>query len=68
MIFDQDTTEEELEEYAQIEFSVVGTEGAMENRFKVYSKEELLERLQEVLPDKFGFSIIFGLNPKEKGI
>ena len=63
-----EATRQELEEYAQIEFSVVGTEGAVENDFKVYTKAELLERLEEVLPQKFGFSLVFGLDPKEKGI
>lgn len=63
-----ETTKEQLDEYAQIEFSVVGTEGAVESEFKVYTKEELLERLEEVLPHKFGFSLIFGLDSKEKGI
>ncbi len=63
-----ETNRQELEEYEQIEFSVVRTEGDVENEFKVYSKEELLERLEEVLPGKFGFSLIFGLDSKEKGI
>ena len=62
------TTRKELDNYAQIEFSVVGTEGAKENEFKVYTKEELLERLDELLPEKFGFSLIFALDPKEEGI
>ncbi len=62
------TTREELDNYYQIEFSVVGTEGAEENEFKVYKKEELLERLDELLPEKFGFSIVFGLDPKGEWI
>ncbi|HEC66528.1 MAG TPA: hypothetical protein ENI23_14670 [bacterium] len=62
------TTREELDNYAQIEFSVVGTEGAIENEFKVYKKKELLKRLDELLPEKFGFSVVFALNPKEEGI
>ncbi len=62
------TNKEELENYLQIEFSIVGTEGAIENKFKVYNKEELLNYLDEILPEKFGFSVVFGLNPKVEGI
>lgn len=61
-------TKEELDEYAQIEFTVVGTDGAREEEFKVYTKEELIKMLNETLPEKFGFSIVFGLNPEEYGI
>ena len=59
---------EELEEYAQIVFTIVGTEGAIEEEFKIYNKDELIEYLNKVLPNKFRFSIIFALNPGEIGI
>ena len=62
------TNKEELENYLQIEFSVVGTEGAIEDEFKVYNKEELLNYLDETLPEKFGFSVVFGLDPGVEGI
>lgn len=71
MIFIKNTdkiNKEDLEEYAQIGFSVVGTEGAIENEFRIHNKKELLNHLNKLLPEKFGFSVIFGLDPREKGV
>ncbi len=62
---------EELEEWFQINLTIVGTKGSLneESEFEVYNKEELLSRLDELLPEgEFGYSIVMGLNKDDKGI
>lgn len=63
---------EELKDYFHIEISLIGTKGALTNNnegFEVYKKEELLERLKDILPDlDFGYSILSATQEGDKGL
>lgn len=63
---------EELKDYFHIEISLIGTKGALTNNngeFEVYNKEELLERLEDILPEEeFGYSILSVTRPEDKGL
>ncbi len=65
--------QEELEEYFQFDITIVATKGALkqseESKYNIYNKEELLERLEEIIPGSdFGFSILAATKEEEKGI
>lgn len=63
---------EELKDYFHIEICLIGTKGALrENNaeFEVYTKEELLERLKDLLPEgEFGYSILSATREGDKGL
>ncbi len=71
-----ETTEikqEELAEYFQFDISIIATKGALNNqetsKYDIYNKEELIERLEEIIPgEDFGFSILAATKDKDKGI
>jgi hypothetical protein len=62
-------TIEELEDYFQFVISIVGTQGAKSTKYKLYKKKELLQRLENLLPDgDFKYSILVSQEKKDKGI
>jgi hypothetical protein len=71
-----ETTEikqEELKEYLLFDITIIATKGAMNEKeksdYEIYNKEELLERLEEIIPEEeFGFSILAATKDEDKGI
>ncbi len=71
-----ETTEikqEELGEYFQFDITIIATKGALNNQetseYDIYNKEELMERLEEIIPKgDFGFSILSSTKDEDKGI
>lgn len=64
------TTKEELEEIFTFNIVLVGTEGAIqdEGHYEVYTKEQLLKRLEEILPEKHNYSLISAYKKEDKGL
>lgn len=61
---------EDLEDYFEIQCSVIGTKGVKQkdSKYKIFTKKELIKRLKNVLPEnEFGYSLIIAGDPKTKG-
>lgn len=60
-------SKKELGRTDQFVVEVVASKGVTESKeWCVYTKEEMLARLDEVLPEGYGFSLIAGEVPKKK--
>jgi len=59
-----------LEEYFQFVTTIIGTKGVKQNEseFRVYTKDELIKRLQDLLPEEHKYSVLTAADEKEKGI
>ena len=61
---------EHIEEYFQFVTTIIATKGVKQtdSEFRVYTKEEILKRLEELLPNEHKYSVITMADEKEKGL
>ncbi len=59
-----------LEDYFQFVTTIIGTKGVKqkESEFRLYTKDELIKRLQGLLPEEHKYSVLTAADEKEKGI
>jgi len=59
-----------LEEYFQFVTTIIATKGVNqeESEFKIYTKEELIKRLENLLPEEHKYSVLTATDERERGI
>jgi len=59
-----------LEEYFQFVTTIIATKGVKqkESEFRIYTKDELIKRLEELLPEEHKYSVLTAADEKEFGI